>query len=289
MAKISRLKKISLKNHPDVSESYIQNQIIEDPTILNLGELIVRDKERKQPGAGRIDLLLEEVDSNRRYEVELQLGKSDESHIIRTIEYWDIERRRYPQYDHVAMIIAEDITSRFLNVIQLLNGNIPIVALQLEAFQLENEIGLSFTKIVDELNYGLIDEDEDNKISTDRNYWVNKAAKKTIKLTDQIFELIKEIDEELDLKYNKHYIGLVKNNKANNFVKFRPRKKYVGVNVSLDKSEEIDEMIEKVGIEVLDYNNKYGTYRLQIFQEDIKENREFLMDIFKRAYQNWSF
>ena len=30
----------------------------------------------------------------------------DESHIIRTIEYWDIERRRYPQYEHVAVIVA---------------------------------------------------------------------------------------------------------------------------------------------------------------------------------------
>ena len=48
-----------------------------------------------------------------------QLGKTDESHIIRTIEYWDIERKRYPQYDHTAVIVAEEITSRFLNVIGL--------------------------------------------------------------------------------------------------------------------------------------------------------------------------
>lgn len=43
--------------------------------------------------------------------------------MIRTIEYWDIERKRYPQYEHCAVIIAEDITSRFLNVIQLFNGS----------------------------------------------------------------------------------------------------------------------------------------------------------------------
>ena len=29
----------------------------------------------------------------RRYEVEIQLGRVDESHIIRTIEYWDIEKK----------------------------------------------------------------------------------------------------------------------------------------------------------------------------------------------------
>ena len=38
---------------------------------------------------------------------------TDESHIIRTIEYWDIERKRYRQYDHTAVIVAEDITSGF--------------------------------------------------------------------------------------------------------------------------------------------------------------------------------
>ena len=49
-----------------------------------------------------------------RYKVEIRLGKTDECHIFRTIEYWDLERKRYPQYDHVAVFIAEDITSRFL-------------------------------------------------------------------------------------------------------------------------------------------------------------------------------
>jgi hypothetical protein len=32
------------------------------------------------------------------------LGATDESHIIRCIEYWDIERRRYPAYEHCAVL-----------------------------------------------------------------------------------------------------------------------------------------------------------------------------------------
>ena len=44
-----------------------------------------------------MDLLLQEADGSDRYEVEIQLGATDESHIIRTIEYWDIERKRYQQ------------------------------------------------------------------------------------------------------------------------------------------------------------------------------------------------
>ena len=110
--------KISLKNNPQLSEKWVQERIAEDPSLLGLGDLILKDKERIQPRAGRLDLLLQDAESEHRYEVEIQLGSTDEAHIIRTIEYWDVERKRYPQYDHTAVIIAEDITSRFLNVIR---------------------------------------------------------------------------------------------------------------------------------------------------------------------------
>ena len=110
--------KITLKNHPELNEKWVQEIIGEDPSILGFGDLILKDKERIQPRAGRLDLLLQDSDSTHRYEVEVQLGKTDESHIIRTIEYWDIERKRYPQYEHCAVLVAEDITSRFLNVIR---------------------------------------------------------------------------------------------------------------------------------------------------------------------------
>ena len=114
-------KLISMKTEPTITEKWIQDQIENDPSILGLGDdLQFRDRERRQPRAGRLDLLLEDED-RRRYEVEIQLGATDESHIIRTIEYWDIERRRYstlrPLRGHGD---AEDITSRCLNVISSL-------------------------------------------------------------------------------------------------------------------------------------------------------------------------
>ena len=131
----TKAERISLKLHPELNEKWVQSQIASDPSILGLGDLVLRDKERSQPHAGRLDLLLEDADpdSERRYEVEVQLGPTDEAHIIRTIEYWDIERKRYPQYDHCAVMVAEDITSRFLNVISLFNGTLPLVALQIQA------------------------------------------------------------------------------------------------------------------------------------------------------------
>src|SRR5689334_1675273 len=171
----------SLKNHPEFHERWLQELIATDPSILGLGDLILRDRERTQPRAGRLDLLLQDPDTKRRYEVELQLGPTDEAHIIRTIEYWDIERKRYPQYEHCAVLIAEDITSRFLNVISLFNGTIPLIAIQMRALTIGDSVTLVFTTVMDELRRGYVDEDEDaESVPTDRAYWEQRGSKTTV-------------------------------------------------------------------------------------------------------------
>jgi hypothetical protein len=111
MTKVTYAKheRISLKGHPEFGEKWLQDRIVEDPSILGLGDVIVIDRERPQERAGRLDLLLADPEQNRRYEVELMLGSTDESHIIRCIEYWDIERRRYPGYEHCAVLIVTSI------------------------------------------------------------------------------------------------------------------------------------------------------------------------------------
>jgi hypothetical protein len=107
MARISYTKStpVTLKDIPQYDELWLKNTITEDPSILGLGDLIVKDVERIQPKAGRIDLLLQDDENDIRYEVEIMLGKLDESHIIRTIEYWDNERKRSPNHEHRAVIL----------------------------------------------------------------------------------------------------------------------------------------------------------------------------------------
>ena len=134
----------------------MQERIAEDPSLLGLGDLILKDKERIHPQGGRLDILCQDAESNRRYEIEIQLGKSNESHIIRTIEYWDIERKRYPQYEHTAVLVAEEITSRFLNVISLFNGFIPLVAIQMQALRFGDQVSLVFTTVLNEMRLGLV-------------------------------------------------------------------------------------------------------------------------------------
>ena len=91
--KYLKTERLWLKNNSNYNETWVQDRIAEDPSILGLGDLILRDRERAQKHAGRLDLLLQDSKSDRRYEVEIQLGRVDESHIIRTIEYWDIEKK----------------------------------------------------------------------------------------------------------------------------------------------------------------------------------------------------
>ena len=88
--------RVFLKSNAEFNEKWVQDRIAEDPSLLGLGDLILKDKERIHANAGRLDLLLQNPDSTQRYEAEIQLGKTDESHIIRTIEYWDLERKCYP-------------------------------------------------------------------------------------------------------------------------------------------------------------------------------------------------
>jgi hypothetical protein len=159
--------------------------------------IVLKDKERVHPRAGRLDLLLQDPDSSRRYEVEIQLGKTDEAHIIRTIEYWDIERKRYPQYDHAAVIVAEEITGRFLNVISLFNGAIPLIAIQLTALQLGEQVSVMCTKVLDELHLGLVDDDEAVQVLTNRAYWEERGTKETLAVTDELFGIVKTLESPL--------------------------------------------------------------------------------------------
>jgi hypothetical protein len=287
MPKLFKPERIDIKNHPEISETIIQRMIADDPSIIGLGDLVLKDKERIQPRSGRLDLLMQDLDTNRRYEIEIQLGKTDENHIIRTIEYWDIEKKRYPQYDHCAVIIAEDITSRFLNVISLFNGFIPLIALQMNAYKFGEEIGLVFTKVLDEMPLGLVEEDEEVQEITNRDYWIKRGTDTTVRMADEVLDIVNSIKPGFNLKYNKFYIGLARDGQANNFVVFRPKKNYMRLELKLPKSNEVDEMIEKNDLEEMDYDSRWGAYRLRLNKGDIKKHQELLKDLLRRAESNY--
>jgi hypothetical protein len=282
--KYEPITKLSLKNHPEFSERWVQDRIAENPQMLGLGDVVLKDKERIQPRAGRLDLLLQDAEANHRYEVEIQLGKTDESHIIRTIEYWDIERKRYPQYEHTAVIVAEEITARFLNVISLFNGTIPLMAIQMSAVQLADTVSLLFTTVLDEARFGLVEEDEEVQEITDRAYWESRGSKATVAMADEVLKLVSAFAPSLELKYNKFYIGLATNGMPNNFLIFRPQKLALRVEVRLPQSQEVEASIEAAGLDVMDYDKRWGRYRLRIGKGEVQKCAEVLSTLAMQAF-----
>lgn len=289
MDKLFRPEQINLKDHPEINERTIQDKIAEDPTILGLGDLILKDKERMQPRAGRLDLLLHDPELNRRYEVEIQLGKSDESHIIRTIEYWDIERKRYPQYDHCAVIIAEDITSRFLNVIGLFNGYIPLIAIQMKAYKFEDKIALVFTKVLDEMTLG-IEEDEEKEVEqviTNRDYWTKKGSVETMQLTDRFLAIVNEIGKKYELNYTKANIRLGADGQDIPYLLLKPRKKnHIVLILKLTKSDDIDSIIENNDFDNMAYLRT--RYRIRISNDDLTNKKEIIKELISLAEKKYS-
>jgi hypothetical protein len=186
---------LSLKTHPDLTEKWLQERICNDPSILGLGDVELVAAEKALLKAGRLDLLLYDEQLNRRYEVELMLGATDPSHIIRCIEYWDAERRRYPAYDHVAVLVAEDITSRFLNVMALLSGSIPLIALQVNALKVEDKIVLHFVKVLDQTSLRSDDTYKSGPrgiTETDRSWWKQQSNESVLAHCDELLHIVEQ-------------------------------------------------------------------------------------------------
>lgn len=261
-------------------EMWLQNLIMEDPSILQLGDLTVISRERRQPSGGRIDFLMYNPESEVRYEIEIMLGKLDESHIIRTIEYWDIERRRYPTYEHRAVIVAEDITNRFFNVISLLNRSVPIIAVQLNASHYDGKLFLNFVKILD-ISESVDDEDIGPVEQTDRKYWEDRSNAKSLVVMDKVISLIKEISSDTRVTYNKGHIAVGTTGK--NFCWFHPRKVshiHFVVKYPAESRDAILEKLAELGIESRAKSND-EQISVMLTEKELLESKELFIEIFK--------
>lgn len=267
-----------------LSERWLQDQIEKDPTLLGLGDLVVVRREKSQPTGGRIDFLMEDSDPDGelRYEVEIMLGTLDESHIIRTIEYWDIERQRSPAYDHQAVIVAEEITARFFNVIRLLNRAVPLIALQLNAFQIDNSIVLQFTKVLD-VRGEMDDEGPGEEPEVDRPYWERSAGAQSLAILDRVVAIIEKEIGPPRVTYNKNHIAL--GTSGFNFCWFRPRKQtahcHLRLKTGADEREAILQQLETAGVPATAFQRELITIKLSA--KHLDESGDVVLDVFRRC------
>lgn len=187
-------------------EYWLQDQIWSNPAALGLGDLDALNKERRQNSGGRLDILLKDPQDDSMYEVEVMLGETDETHIIRTIEYWDNEKRRWPQRQHYAVLVAEQITRRFFNVIHILSHSVPIIAVQASLIESNGKRSLFFTKVLD--TFEEVDDGSSVlEVEVNREFW-NKKARWTADAADKLLSVVSPILEASQLGYVKNYVAV---------------------------------------------------------------------------------
>lgn len=152
----------------------------------------------------------------------------------------------------------------------------------MNAVIVEDGIGLMFTKVVDEMALGLTDEDEEVAEVADREYWLDRGTDSTVEMADKVLQIIHEFDGDIELKYNKFYIGLAKDGIPNNFVKFRPKKQWMNLEIRLDERQALNEEMESKGLES-EYLTRWRKYRLRLRHGDIEKHAEILSKLVRLA------
>jgi hypothetical protein len=264
-----------------LGEKWLHDKIVEDPSILGLGDVTVIERERSQPTGGRLDLLLSDPEEGIRYEVEIMLGRLDESHIIRSIEYWDVERTRFPQLEHRAVIVAEDITNRFFNVISLLNRAVPIIAIQMSVMQVQDSFVLAFLKVLDVAE--LFGEDEDDSgAPVDRAYWEKRSNPTALAVVDKIITLLPSTRGSPRVTYNKHHIAI--GTSGRNFIWLHPRKNasHCHMQLLLDGDERTDwvKKLDDVGI----FAGPRGKeMKMRLSQKELMDNEALIRELLAKV------
>jgi hypothetical protein len=246
------------------NEFWLRDIIYKDPSILGLGDLQTVTKEITQSRGGRLDLLLKNPTDDSMYEVELQLGATDESHIIRTIEYWDNCKKLWPKRSHTAVLVAEKITSRFFNVVQLLSMAVPLIGIQANIIQIGDAKALHFTKVID--SYEEPEDVDPIQPSYDEKHWVDKYPK-TLECAQWYRDLLAHFYGDIPTKYFESYISLTVGGMARVWVSKRKNDrtlfdvKYVEQDIT-----EATDYLNKEGIAFGTRDNKYLMFNVNLEQ-----------------------
>lgn len=257
-------------------EYWLQDLIYSKPERLGLiGNLVSVRKEKIQSKGGRLDLLLKDTTDNTMYEVEIMLGETDPSHIIRSIEYWDNEKRKYPQRQHFAVLIAESFDRRYFNVIQLLSLTVPMIAIQVDLLEVGTERILNFTKIIDV--YVEPEDEEEEKPVTEITW--NEKSFWTLETVKQHFSILMEIEKYIELKFTQSYICIVINSKNSYYYDKRGKpNSVIWFKIKDDeKAATLTELLENNNIDFVYTKNKDFSFTLD--KQFLIKNKDLLKNI----------
>ncbi len=288
--KYHRARCVSLKKS-NIKEKWLGDEIVKDPSILDLGNVEVVERELAQKRKS-LDLLLQNDTDNIRYEVELQLGNADSDHITRSILYWNFEKNRDKEHQHCAVLIVENISEKYLRFLNIIAASIDLIVLKVLRIEFKNinVHSLLFEKILDTRSSQGSSENE-RHISmqrADRTYW-EKGNEQKMNTIDYIHNRIQEIDN-FELNYNKYYIGFKINGSAENFVTFRPRKDWLAFKFDMDRDETFEKLSSDGNLKVEYKERSNGTecfYTIRIDNNDLENQTNSIYEVIKYAHSLW--
>lgn len=217
-------------------ENFIRDQIMDEPEVLGLGKLIPVDREVSNEN-GSMDLLFMNDDQSVHYNVELQLGNADSSHILKTISYYLSEQRKYPDKKHRAVLIAEDFQGRWGDALRYIGVLMPYIAIKMHAIQVE-EIDKPIIHFDIHMDTYRQQEVEDASAEFGSEYWKRDKHRKRAYNAGLILAKKLECPHVL----TKHYVGLKVNNKNFYYINTRAQGDHISIDFSIN--DEMQEMID---------------------------------------------
>lgn len=181
------------------------------------------------------------------------------------------------------MLVAEEVTARFLNILQLINGVVPIVVLQVSALQVGHQVVLSFTKLLDEVSLGT--ELEDDPGARTRSWWEGRASAASLKLLDECLDLLRALDPELAPSYQKSYVGVSQNNRPSNFVTFRPLRHGLRVEIRAGNLRWFEDRFAAEGLARLSIDRRWRGLRFVLNPGEVAEHEKLLKSLLRAAYK----
>ena len=103
------------------------------------------------------------------------------------------------------MLVAETITRRFFNVIQMLSHAVPIIAIQVNIVEAGGQRLLHFSKVLD--IYEEPEEGDGPGEKHDQAFWQEKAPW-TLDTARTLQEIVRPVYPDCSLNFVKHYIGI---------------------------------------------------------------------------------
>ena len=168
----------------------------------------------------------------------------------------------------------------------LLAGSIPLVAIQLNALRVGDQIVLDFVKVLDQRALREDDTVEPEDGNVDRSAWEARVGSEIMKLCDRIAGIANEVAEpKVELKYKKGRIRLCPHGSFFNVAALFPKKGFLPIRISVTDPDAWVKKLEDAGVEV--NSPKPGRIAVRIRPADMPAQEAVLRELIHEAVKEF--